>query len=100
MIKIKTQDEFNEYTKHDKVLVYFSAEWNSPCKIMTPTIEKISNERNDYEFINVDMDRLMRLGREYRITQVPAYRIMSNGDVKKEFSGLLSEDEFIKILDE
>ncbi len=100
MIKIKTQDEFNEYIKHDRVLVYFSAEWNSPCKIMDSTIEEISNNRDDYEFINVDMDRLMRIGREYRVTQVPAYRIFSNGEVKKEFSGLMSEDEFIKILDE
>lgn len=100
MILIKTQDQFNEYIKHNNVLVYFFAEWNSPCKIMTTIIDKISNERDDYEFISVDMDRLMRIGREYRITQVPSYRIISNGEVKKEFSGLMSEEEFIKILDE
>lgn len=100
MILIKTQDQFNEYIKHNNVLVFFYAEWNNPCKMMIPIIDKLSNERNDYEFISVDMDRLMRIGRDYRINQVPAYRIISNGEVKKEFSGLMSEEEFIKILDE
>ncbi len=100
MITIKTQNEFNEYIKHDNVLVYFSAEWCSPCKMMETVIEEIEKNREDMEFINVDTDRLMRIAREYRIIQVPAYRIFSRGEVKKEFSGLMREEEFIKILDE
>ena len=100
MITIKTQDQFNEYIKHNNILVYFSAEWNSPCKMMKPLLEKLSNERSDYEIINVDMDRLMRVGREYGISQVPTYLIISNGEVKNKFSGLMSEEEFIKILDD
>ena len=100
MINIKTQNQFDEYIHHDRVLVFFSAEWNNPCKIMHHILEKISNERNDYEIINVDMDRFMRIGKDYKVTGVPSYRIISNGKIMKEFEGIMSEEEFIKILDD
>ena len=50
MIRQIQQNEFSEAINRDiTTIVKFEADWCGPCKAITPSIEKISNEWSDKE---------------------------------------------------
>ena len=95
MKHIKTEKEFYDIIKQDRVLIDFYAEWCAPCKMLGMILEDVTN----IEVVKLDIDRFMNIAREYKVLSIPALKIFSNGEIVKESTGLMSRDElndFIK----
>lgn len=75
---------------NDKVsILYFSAAWCGPCKILKPVMEEISKEMSDVVDINyVDINDNMELSGNYGIMSVPTLIFSKEGDVKNKIVGL------------
>ena len=99
MKHIESIEEFNEIIKHDKVLVDFYAEWCGPCQMLSPVLEKMSQEYKDIEFVKVNTDDFLDLAKEYKIMSIPALKVFEKSHVTKESVGLLSKAELMELLD-
>ena len=75
---VNNRDEFNELIKEGTVLVDFFATWCGPCKMLSPVLEELSNER-DVLIIKVDVDEAGPLAAQYGIQAVPTLMLFKNG---------------------
>ena len=99
MKHIKSKEEFYELINKDKVLVDFYAEWCGPCQMLSPVLEKLSEEYTDIEFVKVNTDEFLELAEEYKIMSIPALKVFEKGNVVKESVGLISKKELLELLD-
>lgn len=89
MLKVtdNIEDAFN-----NRSIVYFTATWCQPCKLMKPQFAKagtIDKENNYYivDVDNVDPDYLNK----YNIMSVPQILVLDNGQEVKKVEGRTSE---------
>lgn len=109
----KSEDEIEQFhammdEMRDKKLVvaYFHASWCGPCKALSPMIKSlVENELVDLpvEIVKIDLDEYQDLGKDLRISKLPALVLFSDGEEKQRLFGLKSKEElkkkFLKVLD-
>ena len=83
------------------VLVDFWAEWCMPCRMLTPTIDKIAGEFNGKVKVGkVDTDKNREISVEYKISAIPTVMIFKGGQVAKKIIGLTNEGALRDALNE
>ena len=82
------------------VLVDFWAEWCMPCRMLTPTIEKIAKDyAGKVKVGKVDTDANREIASKYRISSIPTVILFKGGQVSQMFVGLRQEKDFRAALD-
>lgn len=60
MVELKEPANLNEFrellSKHNKVIVDFTATWCGPCRMVKPIIHKLAEQHTDILFLVVDVD--------------------------------------------
>ena len=85
----------------DPVLVDFWAPWCGPCRMLTPTIEELSEEyagKVKVGKLNTDDNQQTAAG--FAVTSIPTVILFKNGEVAKKFVGLTPKDQFTSAIDE
>ncbi len=97
VLKISENDFEKEVLKSEgKVVVDFYADWCSPCKMLAPVMEKISEEVDTKtKFVKVNIDENMSIAEKYEIMSIPTVIIFENGSIKNTIIGLRSKQEMI-----
>tara|TARA_Y100001968_G_C19157386_1_gene619098 strand:+ start:307 stop:639 length:333 start_codon:yes stop_codon:yes gene_type:complete len=96
------EDDFDSMVinSNKPVLVDFWAEWCGPCKMLTPTIDAISEEYNDKSVIvKVNVDEAPAIATKYGIRSIPSLLFFNNGEVVEQKVGAVSKDELTAVLD-
>ena len=98
MINHLTKTEFeSKVINSDRVsLVDFFATWCGPCQMLTPVLEKISEERNDFDIYKVDIDEEMELAIKYSVEVVPTMIIFKNGNPVGRLEGFHDKSSLIE----
>lgn len=89
---IKSEKEFDEVIKKNKVVVDFYAEWCGPCQMLSPILESVSKEMN-LDTYKVNVDEVENVARRYGIMSIPTIMIFSNGELIKKNVGFMDENE-------
>ncbi len=99
IIRIK-EEEFEEKVLKNskKVLVDFYADWCGPCRMLSPIIEEIAKENDEYEFVKVNVDDCPEVSRKYGVMSIPTLIVFENGVEKKKTLGFHSLDEVKEFL--
>ena len=97
VINIK-EEEFKDKVSTGKVLVDCYAEWCGPCKMLSPIIDEIANEKEDYSFYKLNVDDCDTVTREYGVMSIPTLLIFENGELKEKLVGFKSKEELENIL--
>ena len=65
----------------DKIsLIDFSAAWCGPCKMLTPVLEKVSDDLEDkVQFFHLDVDESPDMSSKFGIRGVPTMIVFHNG---------------------
>ncbi len=70
------------------VMVDFWAEWCSPCRALTPVLEKITREfRGEILLAKVEVDENMRLAGHYKLRGFPTVIFFWAGEALDRFAG-------------
>ena len=88
------QSQVIEASMQKLVLLDFWATWCNPCKQLIPVLVKLANEY-DGQFLlaKVDIDQNKELAEHFQVRSVPTVKLVRNGQIVDEFSGVLSEPE-------
>ena len=71
-----------------KEILYFSAAWCGPCKMLGPIMDSLAGQIN---FRKIDVDQDQESSIQYGIKNIPTLVLVENGEVKNRIVGMQSE---------
>ena len=86
---------FDELIHHSEkpVLVDFYATWCGPCRMVSPTIEKLAKElKGKILTIKVDIDKKQHIAAQYGVQAVPTIMMFYQGESIMRLQGALPYD--------
>lgn len=88
VLKLTAQNFEQEVLQSDKpVLVDFYADWCGPCKMMSPVIEEIADEKTDAKVCKLNIDEEMEIAQKYGVMSIPTFMVFKDGEVSKRDMG-------------
>ena len=77
-----TDDNFAaEVLESDRpVVVDFNATWCGPCRVMTPILEELAEEREDLRFVKLDVDSNQTTVARYGVMSMPTFMVFDGGE--------------------
>lgn len=80
-------------------LMYFSASWCGPCKMMKPLIDSFITRNSDkVNLMKIDVDSDRHMAQAYQVNSVPAFVVLKNGALVDRFNGMVSQARLNQIL--
>lgn len=70
------------------VLVDFWASWCGPCRMLSPIVDQIADERTDIKVCKVNVDEQEELAMRFGIMSIPTLIVFKNGEVTKKTMGV------------
>lgn len=95
-------DKFlDEVVRSDKpVVVDFYADWCGPCKMLSPVMEKLSQEyAGKVKFVKINTDENQELASQFGIVSIPTVIFFAKGKVDDMVVGVAPAAQFKKKLD-
>lgn len=99
MAEILTDENFDEKTAGDVSLVDFYADWCGPCKMISPIVEEVSNEREDANIYKLDVDAAPQIAAKFGIRSIPTLIVFKNGEVVNKHVGSANKADINKLID-
>ncbi len=97
VLKISSENYEEEVLKADKpVIIDFYADWCGPCRMMSPIIDEIAEEKKDCIKVGkVNVDENQDLAMKYGVMSIPTIVIIKNGKVERTFVGVREKSEIL-----
>ena len=100
VIELTQENYQKEVIESDKpVLIDFFATWCGPCKMVSPVVDQIANERPDIKVCKLDVDKNLNLARTFQVMSVPTLVAMKNGKMINKIIGAMPKAQILKMFD-
>ena len=94
------KNNFEEIKKNDKaILIDFYANWCGPCKMLSPIIDEIAEEREDIIVGKVNVDSEPELAEKFGVFSIPTLVVLKNGKEAARLIGARPKGEILKLLE-
>ena len=81
---------FDQFVKeHPKVVVDCWAAWCAPCRMLSPVIETLAEEKTDISFAKLDVDHNRSIPMRYGIMSIPTLLYFKDGVLVDKTLGAL-----------
>ena len=81
------QNNFNNAIASGTTLVDFYADWCGPCRMVSPIVDEIAEERSDITVGKVNVDDENALAMKYGVMSIPTLIVFQNGKEKARIVG-------------
>ena len=94
------KNNFEELKALEKpILIDFFASWCGPCRMVSPIIDEIADERDDVAVLKVNVDDEPELAGAYGVYSIPTLVFLKNGEVVSKSSGYKPKAQILSMLE-
>ena len=99
VVKIN-KDNFDMVKTSEKlVLIDFYADWCGPCRMVSPIVDEIADERSDLLICKVNVDEEPELAEAFGVTSIPMLVVVKNGEIVNQSVGAKPKQHILAMLD-
>ena len=81
------QNNFNNSIANGTALVDFYADWCGPCRMVSPIVDEIAEERRDITVGKVNVDDENAIAMKYGVMSIPTLIVFKDGKEKARIVG-------------
>jgi thioredoxin 1 len=94
------KSNFEEIKNSEKpVLLDFYADWCGPCRMLSPVVDEIAEERDDIVVGEVNVDDEDELASQFGVFSIPTLVVLKNGRVVSQASGARPKAQVLAMID-
>ena len=95
-----TKDNFQKEVMDSKVpvLLDFWASWCGPCRMVSPIVDEIAEERTDVKVGKINVDEQPELASSFRVMSIPTLLVMKDGKIANQSVGARPKDQIEAML--
>lgn len=99
VINISIDNFQSEVMQSDQtVLLDFWAPWCGPCRMVSPIVEEIANERPDIKVGKINVDEQPELARDFKIMSIPTLAVIKQGKLVNRSVGARPKSQILGML--
>ena len=99
VIKVN-KDNFESVKNSEKpVLLDFYADWCGPCRMVSPIIDEIAEERDDVVVGKINVDQEQELAGQFGVFSIPTLVVLKEGKVVNQATGARPKAQILALLD-
>ncbi len=96
VITVTNENFASEVIASDKpVLVDFWATWCPPCRMQSPIVDELAEERADIKVGKVNVDEQPELAEKFDVQNIPTLIIFKGGKAVRVLVGLRSKEQLL-----
>lgn len=80
------------------VLVDFWATWCGPCRMLSPIVDQVADERPEVKVGKINVDEQPELAQQFDIMSIPTLLVFRNGQKVNESVGLIPKEKVESLL--
>lgn len=81
-----------------RVLLDFWASWCGPCRMVSPLVDEIAEERPDIKVGKINVDEERELAERYGVMSIPTLMVVQNGQVIRQTAGARPKADLLALL--
>ena len=99
VITITKENFEQEVLRSDKpVLLDFWASWCGPCRMLSPIVDEVAEERTDVKVGKVNVDQQPELAGEFGVMSIPTLLVFENGKLVRQAVGARPKASVLDLL--
>jgi len=94
------KDNFESVKNSEKtVLLDFYADWCGPCRMVSPLVDQIAEERDDVLVGKINVDDSPELAAQFGVTSIPTLVVMKGGSIVSQTTGARPKAQILALLE-
>ena len=99
VINITKNNFSEEVLNSDKpVLLDFWASWCGPCRMVSPIIDEITNERADIKVGKINVDEQPELAAKFSVMSIPTLVVIKDGKIVNQAMGARPKAQILDMI--
>jgi thioredoxin 1 len=82
-----------------KLLLDFYADWCGPCRMVSPIVDEIAEERDDVVVGKINVDDDPELASAFGVFSIPTLVVLKDGEVANQASGARPKAQILALLE-